>query len=351
LVEPSAFLEGFLKTTLHVESSFGIFVTSACKEGTETINRFLEFDELSGVGSEDLGHDEGLGEETLDLSGTSDSHLIFFRKIVHTENSDNILEGSVVLEELLDTTSSVVMNLTDNGGIKHTGGGVKGIDSGVDTEFGEGTGKHGSGVEMSEGGGGCGISKIISGHVDGLHRSDRSSLGGGNSLLEGTEIGSESGLISDSGGDTAEEGRHLRASLGESEDVVDEKEHVLVLLISEVLGNGETGKSNTGTGTWGLVHLTVHKCSLGSGAANLDDTRIDHFVVKIVTFTSALTDTGENGETTVSLGDIVNKLHNKHGLADTSTTEKSNLTSLGVWAQKVDNLDTYIIILLKPSWN
>ena len=119
---------------------------------------------------------------------------------------------------------------------------------------------------------------------------------------------------------------------------------MMVLLVTEVLGDGETGESDTGAGTWGLVHLTVHKGGLGSGAILVDDTRVDHFVEKIVTLTGALTDTGEHGETTVSLSDVVNQLHDEHGLTDTSTTEETNLTTLGVGAQKVDNLDAYIII-------
>jgi hypothetical protein len=42
----------------------------------------------------------------------------------------------------------------------------------------------------------------------------------------------------------------------------------------------------------------------------------------------------------VSLGDVVNQLHDEHGLADTGTTEKTNLTTLGVRSQKINNLNT-----------
>jgi hypothetical protein len=42
----------------------------------------------------------------------------------------------------------------------------------------------------------------------------------------------------------------------------------------------------------------------------------------------------------MELSDVVNKLHDKDGLADTGTTEKTNLTTFGVWAQKIDNLNT-----------
>jgi len=193
---------------------------------------------------------------------------------------------------------------------------------------------------MGEGGGGRGIGKIISGHEDGLDGGNGTSTGSGNTLLEGTKIGGESGLISDSGGDTSEKGGHLGASLGETENVVDEKEHILVLLVTEVFGDGKSGETDTGTGTWGLVHLTVHKGGLGVVALDIDDLRLDHFVVKIVSFTGALSDTSEHGVTTVSLGDVVNQLHDKDGFTDTGTTEKTNLTSTSVRGQKVNDLDT-----------
>lgn len=44
--------------------------------------------------------------------------------------------------------------------------------------------------------------------------------------------------------------------MGESENVVDEEQHILSLLVSEVLGDGKTSKGDSGSGSWGLVHLT-----------------------------------------------------------------------------------------------
>ena len=42
----------------------------------------------------------------------------------------------------------------------------------------------------------------------------------------------------------------------------------------------------------------------------------------------------------MSLGDVVNKLHDKHGLTDTGTTEETNLTAPSVGSEQVDNLNT-----------
>ena len=97
-------------------------------------------------------------------------------------------------------------------------------------------------------------------------------------------------MVTDSGRDTTEQGRHLGTSLSETENVVNEEQHILTLLVTEVLGNGQTGEGDTGTGTRGLVHLTEDESDLGV-TLEVDDTSLNHFVVKIVTLTSTLTDT------------------------------------------------------------
>jgi hypothetical protein len=74
--------------------------------------------------------------------------------------------------------------------------------------------------------------------------------------------------------------------------------------LPEVLSDGETSKSDTGTGTRGLVHLTEDQCDLGV-TVKLNDGGLLHLLVQIVTLTGTLTDTSEDGETTVGLGDVV----------------------------------------------
>ncbi len=181
---------------------------------------------------------------------------------VITQNGDDVLERLVVLQDLLDATCDLVVLLADDVGVHDTGGGVEGVDGGVDPELGDGSRQHGGGVQVSEGRGGGGISQIVSGHVDGLHGGDGALLGGGDALLHATHVSGQGGLVSDGGRDTSEQGGHLGAGLCESEDVVDEEQHVLALLITEILGDGETCESDTGTGAGRLVHLTVHECDL-----------------------------------------------------------------------------------------
>lgn len=63
-------------------------------------------------------------------------------------------------------------------------------------------------------------------------------------------------------------------------------------------------------------------------------------MVQVVALTGALTDTTEDGVTTVSLGDVVDELLNEHSLADTGTAEEADLTTTGVRGEEVDDLDT-----------
>jgi len=113
----------------------------------------------------------------------------------------------------------------------------------------------------------------------------------------------------------------------------------ILALVTELLGDGETSKGDTGTGSRGLVHLTEDKGDLGL-AIKLNDGGLLHLVVQIVTLTGTLADTGEDGVTTVGLCDVVDQLLNEDGLADTGTTEETNLSTTGVGSEKVDDLDT-----------
>jgi hypothetical protein len=97
-------------------------------EGTD---RFLEWNELALETSENLGNLERLRHETLDLTSTLDlkpecelvdnleerfaaySELIFLGQLIHTQNSNDILERLVILKDLLDSGGDVVMLPTD----------------------------------------------------------------------------------------------------------------------------------------------------------------------------------------------------------------------------------------------
>ena len=235
------------------------------------------------------------------------------------------------------------MLVTDNARVEHAGGGVERVDGGVDSELGNLPREHGGGVEMSEGRRGRGVRKIVGRHVDRLDTRNRSLLGGSNALLERTKIRGEGGLVSYSGGDAAEERGHLGARLGEAEDVVDEEEHILSLVVAKVLGDGESGESYARARARGLVHLSVHERSLrsfGGALAELDDACFNHLVVEVISLAGALADARKDTVSSVVGGDVIDELHNNDGFSDARTAKETNLTSLGVGGEKIDDLDT-----------
>lgn len=63
-------------------------------------------------------------------------------------------------------------------------------------------------------------------------------------------------------------------------------------------------------------------------------------MVQVVTLAGALSDTGEHGETTVVGGDVVDQLHDNHGLAHPGTTEQTDLAALRVRREEVHHLGT-----------
>merc|ERR1739844_611711 len=324
----------------HVEGDLGKVIVLAGQDGLEARDGLVNGDKFAGVVGENLSDLERLGEESLDLPGPGHLDLVLLGQLVHSEDSNDILERLVVLEQLLDTSGDLVVLTTDDVGVHDTAGRVEGIHSRVDTSLSNRSGEHSGGVQVSEGGGWGRVSQVISRHVDGLDRGNGALLGGGDSLLHATHVSGQGWLVAHSRRNTTQQSGHFGTGLSESEDVVNEEQHVLSFLVTEVLGNGQSSQSNTGTGAGGLVHLAVDQGDLGGVVLQADDAALNHLVVQVVTLTGSLTHTSEDGVTTMGLGNVVDQLHDQDSLADTGSTEQTNLASLGVGSQQIDNLDT-----------
>ena len=136
-----------------------------------------------------------------------------------------------------------------------------------------------------------------------------------------------------------EKRRHFRTRLGEAEDVVDEEQHVLAA-VAEILGDGEARQRDAHARARRLVHLAIDQRAFGAfAAALLVDAALDHFVIEVVAFAGALADAGEHGIAAVRLGDVVDQLHDQHGLADARAAEQADLAALGVRREQIDDLD------------
>ena len=176
------------------------------------------------------------------------------------------------------------------------------------------------------------VGVVVGGHEDGLQRRDRALLGRGDALLQPGHLGRQVGLVADRRRHPAEQRRHLRAGLGEAEDVVDEEQHVAAL-VAEVLGHGQAGQADAQAGAGRLVHLAEDHDRLGEHA------RLGHLVEQVVALARALADAGEDGIAAVLLGDVADELLDDDRLAHAGAAEDADLAALGEGRDQVDDLE------------
>src|SRR5215204_3952521 len=73
--------------------------------------------------------------------------------------------------------------------------------------------------------------------------------------------------------------------------------------------------------------------------AVLDDLRLDHLAQEVVALARALADAREDREARVLHGDVVDQLHDEHGLADARAAEEADLTAAQEGLDEIDDLD------------
>ena len=251
--------DDFVDATLHVEVAFGDMIEFAVEQHLEAADRLLDRDVFAGRAGEHFGDRERLREETLDFAGAVDGELVLGRKLVETENGDDVLQILVALEHALHVAGDLVVLLADDVGLEGLRDGGERIDGGIDAELGDGALQHDGGVQVREGVGRRRVGQVVGGHVDGLDGGDGTLLRRGDALLEEAHLVGERRLVTDRGRRAAEERGHFGTGLREAEDVVDEEQHVLVLLVAEILGHRERRERDAHTGTRGLVHLAVRR--------------------------------------------------------------------------------------------
>jgi hypothetical protein len=106
-----------------------------------------------------------------------------------------------------------------------------------------------------------------------------------------------------------------------------------VLHVAEVLGHGEGREGDAHTRARRLVHLAEDEGGV------LKDAHLFHLQVQVGALTGALTDACEHRRTGELTRDTGDHLLDQHGLADTGTTEQTDLAALDVRGQQVDDLD------------
>ena len=217
---------------------FGHVVQIAIHQSLKGVHCLFYGGEDAGHSREDLGHEHGLRKEPLDFAGAGDRYSVFFGKLVKPQDGDDVLKLFVSLQDFLDAAGDIVVPLPHYLGGEDCGGGRQGIHRRVDAEGGDVAGQLGGAVKVGEGGEGGRIGVVVGGHIHGLQGGDGAASGGGDALLKLAHLVGEGGLVADSGRHTAQQGGDFGAGLDEAEDVVYEQQHILVLDIAEILGDG-----------------------------------------------------------------------------------------------------------------
>ena len=281
---------------------------------------------------------ERLTQEALDLTSTIYDDLLIFGKFFHTQNSNDVLKVLISLENLLYTNCNFIVLFTNNFWIECTRSRFQWVNCRINTLFCDGAVKNRLSIQVGKGRCRSRVSQVVCRNINCLYRSNRTSLGRGNTFLKVAHLRCQSWLITYCGRHTAEQCRYLRTSLGETEDVVDKQQYVLAL-VTEVFCFGKTAKTYAKTCSRRLIHLTINEAGL------VDNTRIGHFDEQVGTLTSTLAYTSKYRRTAMFLSQVVNKLLNNNGLAYTSATEQTSFTTLDEGLDKVNNLNTSFINL------
>ena len=77
---------------------------------------------LASAPRKHFGHRERLAQEPLNLAGAEHCELVVGRKLVHAENSDDVLQILVALEDFLDAAGHFVVFLADDVRCQRAGG-------------------------------------------------------------------------------------------------------------------------------------------------------------------------------------------------------------------------------------
>src|SRR5271170_987388 len=330
-----------LDGTLHVEVSFRRVVVFTVENFLEATDRVSHWNLSALPPGKNLRHAEGLAEETLNLSGASNRELVVRRKLIHAENRDDVLEVLVALEDLLNAARDVVVLLSGDLGRQGARGRGKGINRRIDAQFGDRTFEHDGRVKVRKGCGRRRVGQVVGGNIHGLKRCDGAALGRRDSLLESSHFGCQRRLVSDRARSASQQRRNLGARLGEAEDVIDEEQHILVLFIAEVLGDGEAGERDAKARPRRFVHLSVDQCDLRFvQLVGFDNARVAHLVVEVVAFARPLADTREYGDAAVELGNVIDELHDDYRLAHSRAAEGPYLAALQEWTNQIDHFDS-----------
>ena len=188
--------------------------------------------------------------------------FVFVGKFVDAQNRDDVLQVLVALQNLLHLLRDVVVFFADDARIQNARRGRQRIDGGINAQLRNRARQVGGRVQVREGRGRRRIGVVVGGHVNRLHRRDRTVLGRRDALLQIAHLRRQVGLVSHRARHAAQQRRYFRTRLRETENIVDEQQHVLVFFVAEIFGDGERRQRHAQTRPGRLGHLPVDQRAL-----------------------------------------------------------------------------------------
>jgi hypothetical protein len=99
------------------------------------------------------------------------------------------------------------------------------------------------------------VGEIVRWHIDRLDGGDGAGIGVGDALLQPRQLRPHGRLIAQARGHLTHEPGDLHAGLDEAEDIVDQQQHVTLLVVAEILGHRQRRVADAKATARRLVHL------------------------------------------------------------------------------------------------
>ena len=158
-------------------------------------------------------------------------------------------------------------------------------------------------------------------------------VGVGDALLQARQLGAHRRLVAQPRRHLAHQAGHLHAGLDETEDIVDEQQHVAVLVVAEILGHRQRRVAHAEPAARRLVHLAEDHHHVRQHAGFL------HVAVKLLAFAAAFADAAEDAHALLMPDHVVDHFGEQHRLAHARAAEKSRLAAALQRHEHVDDLD------------
>ena len=177
------------------------------------------------------------------------------------------------------------------------------------------------------------VGEIVRRHIHRLDGSDRAGVGVGDAFLQAGQLGAHGRLVTQARRHLSHQAGNLRAGLDETEDVVDQQQHVAMFVVAEIFRHRQRRVSHAEAAARRFVHLAEHHHHVRQHAGFL------HVAIKFLAFAAAFADAAEDAHAFMMPDHVVDHLGEQHGLAHARAAEQSGLAAALQRRQHIDDLD------------